>query len=208
MGLFSGILGPLAAAGGVLGAPFTGGASLALTAGALGLMGAEDTNAANQQIAAGQEAFQADMSNTAYQRSVKDLEAAGLNPMLAYTNGPASTPTGAAIAMQNPMTSAISSGSQAADVMTAMRQQQSQSDLNDALLDKAHADSMLSHNSAMSLKLQQPAIEAEAAARTQAANVASKAISDHPEMMKWGDIIKNFFGPLTSSASSAASIVK
>lgn len=86
------------------------------------LLGGYEANRRGASNVRDQIAFQERMSNTSYQRAMADMKAAGINPILAYKQGGASTPTGAAFKPDN-ITSGLTQAYSAANTANLQGQQ-------------------------------------------------------------------------------------
>lgn len=101
----------------------------ALPSSALSYIGGERANEQRTESAREQMRFQETMSNTAYQRAMRDMRAAGLNPILA-SRSPASTPGGAMPMIQDTITPAVQTGLQTMQTFSNTALQATQADLN------------------------------------------------------------------------------
>lgn len=103
-------------------------------------------NETNVQLQREQQSWEERMSSTSYQRATEDLLAAGLNPMLAYSQGGASTPSVSAATVQpeDAMGKAISSAGGRAMQYLAQQQLAANIELTKANASKARSEAQVS----------------------------------------------------------------
>jgi len=134
-----------------------------LASAAFSFIGGERANQSREDIAHEANQFSAQQYATRYQTTVKDMTAAGLNPMLAYSQGVGSAPSGQqAQGIENSVSSA-----------TDAYHKSSQRDLLAAQVQNVHADTGLKEAQAIAAKAQADASESASRGSTAQANKAT-----------------------------------
>lgn len=170
----------------IWGALLGGLASGAVAAGGSALSASIQSGGSAEQ-AREQMAFQERMANSAYQRATTDMRAAGINPMVAYSQGGASAPPGAKGDVANPeLGEGLSQGVTSGMALAALEKDLQQKDADIALAEAAKeakiAETHLTENSAKTadlnnkkLAIELPAVKAGVPAKVKHGKINEKA---------------------------------
>lgn len=154
-----------------------------ISMGMAALGGSVLSNLVGVQQAGRQRDFQERMSSTSYQRAVADLKAADLNPMLAYGQGGASTPSGAMPNISD-MSGAVSTALQAKQIDAQVKQLTSQSDLNQQNTSLARAQTFTEMERAAQVRAQTQQATASAGASMVQQDVLGQQVRHFEELIR------------------------
>lgn len=195
----------------ILGGALIGGAAN-LIGGLMGQSSQQSANQSNQASAREQMTFQKEMSDTAYQRSMKDMRLAGLNPMLAFSQGGASSPAGASATSQATDFSDAAGGvaNAARDVINQRRERklmESQVDLQSAQAAAAASQQKLNQASAKRAEADTKLLEADLPAIQSRNRLDIKRNAIDEKVLNY-DAVINRIGQVMGIGSSAASMFR